>query len=86
MADTTKSPAELRRAPRYELLAQVHTQHDEEDYVLQLTNISRLGALVFGGTLDPPVWLVIGEEVDLAIVHPIDRDSVEISGRSQISG
>lgn len=70
-----------RRHPRYEILAQVGVTYATVDYVLELTNISRSGALVQLGSLDKPAWVAQGRTIDLCITVPVDLDNIELSGR-----
>jgi hypothetical protein len=62
-------------------LAQVHVSHANVDYVLELTNVSRSGALVHLGGLEKPLWIEKGRIVELCIIIPVDRDTVEVRGR-----
>jgi len=80
-ADTPRGSEDRRRHSRYEILAQVGVSHGAQDYVLELTNISRSGALVHLGSLRKPLWAVVGRIIDLSIIVPVDLDAVEIQGR-----
>jgi len=80
-ADTPGGAEDRRRHSRYEILAQVGVSHGAQDYVLELTNISRSGALVHLGTLRKPLWAVVGRIIDLNILIPVDADAVELRGR-----
>jgi hypothetical protein len=73
--------SERRRHTRYELMAQVRVRRGSVDYVLELVNISRSGALVSLGSLQEPRWLSIGRTVELSIIHPEALDTVDLTGR-----
>jgi hypothetical protein len=71
---------ERRRHERYELLAQVRVKFGKLDYVLELGNLSRSGALLTFGSLKKPGWLSLDKVVEVGIIHPESGDTVELSG------
>jgi len=74
-------PSERRRHERYELLAQVRVKFGKIDYVLELGNLSRSGALLTFGSLRKPGWVNLGKLVDVGIIHPESGETVELSGK-----
>ena len=71
--------AERRRHERYELLAQVHLKFGTEDFVLELGNLSRSGALLCLGSLKTPGWVRLGKTLRLGIINPQTLDPVEVT-------
>ncbi len=70
-----------RRAhPRYELMAQVRVKRGQVDYVLDLANISRGGALFSSGSLKLPAWAVVGRTLEISIIHPETLDALDVQG------
>lgn len=74
-------PEDRRRHVRYEILAQVHVRYADADFVLELTNVSRSGALVHFGTLRKPRWVVRGRRLELSIIVPTALDTIDTRGR-----
>ena len=74
----TDPTSERRRHPRYELIAQVHVKQAKTDYVVELRNISRSGALVLLGTLPKPTWIDVDRRLELSIVNPETLDPVPV--------
>jgi len=75
------SSPDRRRHARYDLIAQVHVRQAKSDYVLELRNISRSGALVVLGSLSRPSWIDVDRVVELAIVNPETLDSIDVRAR-----
>jgi hypothetical protein len=74
-------PHDDRRAhPRYELMAQVRVKRGQVDYVLDLANISRGGAMFSSGSLKLPPWAAVGRKLEISIIHPVSLDSVDVQG------
>ncbi len=74
-------PGANRRAdPRFEVMAQVRVKRGKVDYIMDLTNISRSGALVNMGSLKTPAWVQHGRVVEIAIIHPVDLDTLQVKG------
>ena len=66
--------AERRRFQRHEMMASVHVRHAAVDYLLELGNISRSGALVLLGSLPQPLWMTLGRKVELSLVALLDEN------------
>lgn len=64
--------AERRRFQRHEMMASVHVRHAAVDYLLELGNVSRSGALLLLGSLPKPVWMTLGRKVELSLVALLD--------------
>jgi c-di-GMP-binding flagellar brake protein YcgR len=75
------SDEERRRHPRFDLLAQVRVKRSQTDLLMELTNISRSGALVDMGTLPTPSWVDVGRVIEVSIVHPDSLDNIEVEAR-----
>lgn len=66
--------AERRRFQRHEMMASVHVRHAAVDYLLELGNVSRSGALVLLGSLPRPLWMTLGRKVELSLVALLDEN------------
>ena len=75
------TPSDRRRHQRFDLIAHVRVKRGRVDYVMELTNISRSGALVDMGTLDRPKWVSLDGEVEIGIIHPESLDIVPLTGK-----
>lgn len=62
-------------------MAQVRVKRGRVDYVLELTNISRSGAMVHLGSLKEPTWVAKNRAVELGVINPEDLETVALSGR-----
>ncbi len=74
------SGIERRLHPRYELMAQVRVKRGTVDYVMEMVNISRGGALFSMGTLKRPPWVEASRVTEISIVHPVELDAIEVKG------
>ncbi len=61
-------------------MAQVHVRRSEVDFVLDLGNISCSGVLVLLGSLESPVWMEIGRQVELGIFGIEGVDNLTVRG------
>ncbi len=74
------SGIERRQHPRFELMAQVRVKRGTVDYVMDLSNISRGGALFSMGTLKRPPWSEPGRVLEICIIHPIELAAIDVKG------
>ncbi len=81
MGQPATAETERRIAPRLDLMAQVRVKRGKVDFLMDLTNISMTGALVDMGTLRMPSWVKHGRIVEIAIIHPIDLDMINVFGK-----
>ena len=58
------------------MMASVHVRHAAVDYLLELGNISRSGALVLLGSLPQPLWMTLGRKVELSLVALLDENEM----------
>jgi len=71
---------ERRAHPRFTLLAQVRVKRGKVDYVMELSNISRSGALFSIGSLQPRGWIEPHRVLEVSIIHPDTLDAIEVKG------
>ena len=50
------------------------------DYIMELGNLSRSGALLTFGSLGKPLWARLGNQVQVGIVNPQTLDTVQLVG------
>jgi len=70
---------ERRRHPRYDLMAQVRVKHGQVDTLMDLSNISRCGALMHMGKLKRPAWIAVGRTLEVGIIHPVDYQALLVT-------
>lgn len=77
---STGSGIERRRHPRVAILAQVRVKRGSVDYVMELSNISRSGALFSTGEMKRPTWCEPGRVLEINIIDPRDLDAIDVRG------
>lgn len=69
-------PSDRRSYERFDLLAQVRVRSGNVDYLLEVVNLSRGGALIDLGSEPRPAWLELLRTIEIRLLDPAEGSAI----------